>query len=277
MTALLHEQIEEKVKAHLEEWAQTQPEEVRKSHRRLEVAELERARLQREAEYAEVERQNADEAEANEAFLRSLSSVKDKGRSRLAQLRRREERMQAELAAIKQRLSEYDAQEETERVAAFRSSATRPGAALNSPLQKLLDKRRKDEAALPKLKADLSALSVVIAEETTKQAKAALSEVRRRNRGFLEQEDAIWQRAVEQTVALRATYGELAAIAEERGQFYKRAKAALPELAPDLATDPIVFVPETLTEFVASSASRIQQSPSEARHSTELAQVCAVS
>lgn len=257
MTALLHEQIEEKVKAHLEEWASTQPAEIRDSHRRLEVAELERARLNREAEYAEVERQNAEQAEANEAFLRSISSIKDEDRTRLAQLRSREAELRAELEAVKQRLPEYDAQEAEERVAAFRSSAQRPGAALNSSLQKLLDKRRKDEAALPRLEADLSALSVVVGEKTSEQAKAALADVRRRNREFIEREETTWQRGVEQTAALRVTYGDLAAIAEERERFYRQAKAALPELAPELANDPTVYAPETLAEFVASSASRI--------------------
>ena len=153
---------------------------------------------------------------------------------------------------------------------AFRSSAQRPGAALNSPLKKLAEKRRKDEAAVPNLEADLSALSLVIEEETTKQAKAALTDVRRRNREFIEREETIWRRAVEQTAALRAIYGELAATAEERESFYRQVKAALPELAPELATDPIVYVPNTLAEFFASSASRIQQSPSsEAAQSAE--------
>src|SRR5436190_2241568 len=193
-SVLLHEQIEEKVKAHLEEWGRTQPIEVRDSYRRLEVAELERARLKREAEYADAERQRAEQAEATKAFLRSISTIKDEDRTKLAQLRSREADLVSELEAVKRRRSEYDAQEEAERVTAFRLSAQRPGKALNSPLQKLLEKRRKDEAALPRLEADLSACNQVIAEETSKQAKAALADVRRRNREFLDREETIRQR-----------------------------------------------------------------------------------
>jgi hypothetical protein len=266
---IAHEQIEERVKSFLEELERTQPIGVQEPHRRARAAELERARLKREVEDAEVERQNAEQAEANEAFLRSISSIKDEDRTRLAQLRSREAELLAEREAVKQRLSEYDAQEAEARVAAFRSSAQRPGKALNSPLQKLLDKRRKDEAALPRLEADLSALKLVIAEKTSEQAKAALTDVRRQNREFIERDEAIWQQGVEQTVALRATYGDLAAVAEERERFYRQAKSALPELAPELATDPTVFVPDSLAEFVASSASRIRLSPSEARHIAE--------
>src|SRR4051812_35624236 len=88
-------------------WGKPDTRDTQQEYLRLERAEQERRQLQAEQERLEVQRERVAQVDANETFLRSLSSIKDEDRTRLAQLRRKESEMESELDATRQRLAEY--------------------------------------------------------------------------------------------------------------------------------------------------------------------------
>jgi hypothetical protein len=148
------------------------------SHDLAMAEDVERRRQDQVRVALEQEEVKRREAEADKDFLAALKVVEDQDRTRLATLRRSGAKLVDELAAAQQRLAKSADTDEEARVRWFRSNVKAPDAL--SPVGKIVERRRKDQAAVETLTANIAAISLVIAEEAEKQKSHAEAVIRKR-------------------------------------------------------------------------------------------------
>jgi hypothetical protein len=145
--------------------------------------------------------------------------------TKLELLQTREAELAIAVEEARARIAAYPEQlHEARSRAIYAKPNVRPGAELNSEVNKLNAKEKKDLDGLRALEADLSACRGVLAIEAQRVTEEATAEARAQLAKLHDQEEAVWKRGSELFASLADVWNELVEIIETEDRFVQANK-----------------------------------------------------